>query len=373
MNIILAIPYNPLEEVGGLEIGTLFYAKTLLSSGHQVLIVSKGKSGNMNGVPVIGFTDFSRLCLYLINNEKNYDVLHWMEIFPEKGEVEIQGMTSGILRALGKTIVLMVATSGNMKNRGAGHLSTPLLKETVDAYVISNPMQFNEFAEVGIVDQVYMIGFGIDTNLFKPVNESQKISLRQELKLPEKKTICLFIGRFVERKRPEFLLEAWKQLDDLYSESLLVVVGSGMNQHDSNEEKVNMLASSVKNIEFREITNHPEKYYQASDILLLPSEREGQPNVLMEMMACGNSVIGSDIPGIAEILRNNINGLTFSVDDMESFKDKIREMVSDSVKRKEFGERARELIVKTKDTKIVKDQYISLYCEIKNRKEKERC
>ena len=46
--------------------------------------------------------------------------------------------------------------------------------------------------------------------------------------------------------------------------------------------------------------------------MLLPSSREGQPNVLMEMMACGNPVIGSDIAGIRELLVHEENGLTFS-------------------------------------------------------------
>ncbi len=363
MKVALIIPYNPLKEVGGLEIGTVMHAKTLIQQGHKAVIFTEGITGKIDGVSVIGFPDFPRLCLTLLSHKAEFDVFHWMEIFPGEKEVELQGVTSILLKSAGKKTILMVATSGNMRNRGTGYLTTPLLKSTMDAYVISNPAQLTEFAESGITDRIHIIGFGVDTLVFRPVSNQEQIVLRKELELPLDKILCLFVGRFVKRKRPDFLLNAWKRLNNLYDRATLVVVGSGMDQHDSIEQNIIQLAKSVSNAIFRGITQNPEKYYQACDLLLLPSDREGQPNVLMEMMSCGNPVIGSAIPGITELLTDEVNGLTFPVDNSTIFIDKVSRLISDLDCRKTLGKKARELIASAKDIQIVTCQYLKLYSE----------
>lgn len=364
MNIALVIPYNPLDEVGGLELGTVRLAVSLQELGHSVAIITKGKSGNLNSIAVKGYTNFAELCRYLVSNQI-YDVVHWLEIFPDKDDVDLQCMTSYLLRALGTNVVLMVATSGNLSTRGHGLLTTPLIQKAASAYVISNPEQIQEFAASGITENVHIIGFGIDTiSTFHPLGDNQKTALRATLGLPTDKILCLFVGRFVERKRPDFLLRAWQALPDIHDHAELVVVGSGMNQHDSIEESLATLVATTPHTHFRDITSHPEKYYQACDLLLLPSSREGQPNVLMEMMACGNPVIGSCIAGIQELLVHEKNGLTFPVNDQAAFCSAIVTLVKDGAYRKSLGQAARQKIASEKDVSKVAQQYLELYTQL---------
>jgi hypothetical protein len=361
MNIALVIPYNPLEEVGGLELGAVRLASSLRRFGHAATIITKGQSGTYHDVPVQGYSSFADLCRHLVS-ERAYDIIHWLEIFPEKGEVELQGMTSCLLRANHAKVVMMVATSGNLRNRGQGLLATPLLQQAADAYIISNPEQIQEFADAGITENVHIIGFGIDTvSTFRPLDDEQKVALRVTLGLPTDKVLCLFVGRFVERKRPDFLLRCWQNLQNIYDCTELVVVGSGMGQHDSIEDSLSSLVATLTHSNFRDITPHPEQYYQACDLLLLPSSREGQPNVLMEMMACGNPVIGSDIAGIRELLVHKENGLTFPVDNTEAFCSAITTLVGDVSYRKRLGQAARQKIASEKDSLVVARQYLELY------------
>lgn len=361
MKIVLVIPYNPLEEVGGLEIGTLFLANNLIQEGNEVIILTKGMSGKL-GVPIVGFSSFANLCQYLVCKYEQIDVVQWMEIFPDQGEIDIQAMTSGVLRSLGIKVILMVATSGNLKNRGNGELTTRLIQNCFDDYVISNNDQIAEFFDSGIIlSEQNAIGLGVDLqNIFIPADDQLKRRLRDELGLPQNKILCLFIGRFVERKRPDFLLKAWEKLSGLYNRAALVVVGSGMNQHDSIGSEIEEMAKSSKSSHFRDVTINPEKYYQACDIMLLPSSREGQPNVLLESMACANAIIGSDIAGINEMLINDINGLTFSVNDQDSFIKSICLLVDNEDLRLNYGQKARYSVLK-KDWGIVTKQYIELY------------
>jgi len=362
MEVRLVIPYNPLEEVGGLEISTVRFAVELKKVGISTQIVTKGVSGTINGISVVGFPTFTRLCQYLITTADDYDVLHWLEIFPDKGEVETQGMTSGLIKKLGKTVIFMVATSGNLTNRGSGVLVTPLLKEVANHYIVSNPAQIEEFGRFGFHRNIHNIGFGIDTaNEFYPVAAEEKAMIRERLGLPIDKVLCFFIGRFVERKRPDFLLESWLELEDIYTQAQFIVVGSGMNQDDSIEDKVLSLAKVCRNIDFRDVTPHAHLYYKACDILLLPSSREGQPNVLMEAMACGNAVIGSDIPGIQELLIDGMTGKTFPVNGKEEFKTAIRQLVQSAELRESLGCQARLAISEARSIKVVTQQYVDLY------------
>lgn len=366
MKIALAIPYNPLEEVGGLELGTVRLARALQEMGNKVCVVTKGQTGQYQDIDILGFPSFPAICRFLVSGDADFDVIHWLEIFPDPGEIELQGMVSGILRSLGKTVVLMVATSGNLKTRGLGKVSTPLIQTTMDAYVISNPGQIAEFADAGITDHIYDFGMGIDTrNEFTVVSPEQVKNIRAELNLPQDAVICLYIGRFVERKRPDFLLKAWQSLSDIYDKVCLVVVGSGMGQDDSIEESVRLLVEQSKGVILRDITSMPHLYYQASDIILLPSSREGQPNVLLEAMACGKVVVGSAISGIQEMLVDGETGLSFSPDDREQFELAIRRLVSSPELRRILGLNAREKVAKEKDIHDIARRYVELYTELR--------
>jgi glycosyltransferase involved in cell wall biosynthesis len=361
MKIALVIPYNPLEEIGGLELGTMRLATSLQQLGHAPVVITKGQSGTFQNIEVKGYASFAELCRHLISYQA-YDIVHWLEIFPDKGEVELQGMTSCLLRSCGTKVVMMVATSGNLRTRGQGLLTTSLLQKAADYYIVSNPDQIQEFEASGITDNVSIIGFGVDTtSTFFPLDNVQKSSMRTTLGLPNDKILCLFVGRFVERKRPDFLLKCWQTLSCIHDQAELVVVGSGMGQHDSIEESLTTLAVATPKSHFRDITINPEKYYQACDVLLLPSSREGQPNVLMEMMSCGNPVIGSDIAGIRELLIHGRTGLMFPLNDRDAFRSAVVNLVNDGDYRKLLGQAAREKIVSEKDVSQVAKQYVELY------------
>ncbi len=363
MNIGLIIPYNPLEEIGGLEVGTVRLAQAFKKLGHKPIIITKGKSGTRNGIIVEGKKDIIEISNWLIK-KCSIDVVQWMEIFPGPKEINIQCLTSCLLRYFGRRTFLMVATSKNLERRGGGELTKVLMMDAFDGYIISNSDQVREFKEYGITKNVFPIGLGVDTeDIFYPADFATKIELRKKLNLPIDKVLLLFVGRFVERKRTDFLLNVWRQLTHIYDKAFLVIVGSGMGQHDSNEEKIINIIKHCSNLVHRKFgpSLNPSEYYRACDILILPSNREGQPNVLLEAMACGIPVIGSDIPGIIELLHNKKNGLIFSVNNSKELSETIEELVENKELRINLGKEGRKLILRTKNIMYVADQYIKTY------------
>jgi phosphatidylinositol alpha-mannosyltransferase len=109
----------------------------------------------------------------------------------------------------------------------------------------------------------------------------------------------LFVGRLHMQKRPERLIEA---LSLIKSDVTLNVVGEG-----DDRMRLESLVAKLKltNVVFsgRLYDQKLLAAYQNADVFVLPSDREGMPLVLLEAMATGLPIIGSDVLGIHELIK----------------------------------------------------------------------
>ena len=135
---------------------------------------------------------------------------------------------------------------------------------------------------------------GVDVNLFRI---QPQMSARAELGWPEGPTL-LSVGNLVENKGHHIAIEALARLPEFR----LVIAGEGPQRHalESLASQVNV--SSRLQFLGRVDQTQLVRCYSAADILLLPSSREGWPNVLLESMACGTPVVATNVGGIPEIV-----------------------------------------------------------------------
>ena len=85
--------------------------------------------------------------------------------------------------------------------------------------------------------------------------------------------------------------------------------------------------------------------YSKSHVFVLPSLFEGRPNVVVEAMAAGCSVLVSDINGNNELINHDENGLVFSVGNQNQLARQIEKVVSDADLRIRLGQAARKYVV----------------------------
>lgn len=140
--------------------------------------------------------------------------------------------------------------------------------------------------------------YWVDLDKFKKV-ENAKFFLKWKNKF-----IVLFVGRLVEEKGIIELLQAAKIWDKNIT---LVIAGSG-----PLEEKVREAMNNFSNIEFRGIIPQDKLpvFYSASDILIVPSiSEEGFGRVILESLACGTPVIGSNRGAIPEAMDETVGKL----------------------------------------------------------------
>lgn len=149
-----------------------------------------------------------------------------------------------------------------------------------------------------------------------------------------------FVGRVVEEKGLLTLVRALGQVTD--HDWRLIVVGSGPYEQSVKDELA--LLGIADRVEWRGFLPHDQvaSFYESVDALVLPSE--GRPNwkeqfgrVLVEALACGTPVVGSDSGEIPHIIRASGGGLVFKEGDIESCAGALRLMIGNTSARAEMA------------------------------------
>lgn len=103
------------------------------------------------------------------------------------------------------------------------------------------------------------------------------------------------------------------------------------------------------------------EFYKTSDIVVLPSYREGLPKSLIEAMAVGRPIITTDVPGCNSVVINNVNGFLVKVKSVAPLVNALNKLILDTELRLRMGEEGRKLVVNRFSLKIVVDKTMNLY------------
>jgi glycosyltransferase involved in cell wall biosynthesis len=144
---------------------------------------------------------------------------------------------------------------------------------------------------------------------------------------------------------------------------LLILGGSqSISNKDSLKKNIiNMLQQQLSiQINFLGQVYEREKYFQAADIFILPSQSEGMPNALLEAMACGLACIATNVGGVPDVIRHEINGIIINYGDNKELEDAIWKLINNEYMRIKIGEQALMLIKSNYSIEIVAKEYEAL-------------
>lgn len=197
----------------------------------------------------------------------------------------------------------------------------------------------NEFYSKRKID---VITNGVDDEYFCPKKE-------------EKKYIdILFVSRLIERKGVQYIIPKLDYINERTKENIrFTIVGDG-----PYKDVLLNLANKNNNkdiIEFVGQKNKTDilKYYQKADIFVLPSKKEGMPNVVLEAMACGLPIIMSNCEGSKELVVEN--GF---VAEIEKIPDLLIRLCNNEEERVNMGINSRKRIQKLFSWDIIVEEYI---------------
>ena len=155
---------------------------------------------------------------------------------------------------------------------------------------------------------------GCDRSVFHPADRA---AARRELGYSGGELI-LYTGSFLKTKGLGELLVAFAALTKSRPDVRLALIGSGtykeaierFTAHEGLRERV--LMPGLQD------STGVARWMQAADVFCLPSYSEGCPNVVIEALATGLPVVGSDVGGIPELVRDGSNGILVPVRDAAS-------------------------------------------------------
>lgn len=157
---------------------------------------------------------------------------------------------------------------------------------------------------------------GIDTTYFDRTDEVlEKADMIKEKYNLEDKFVFCFVGRVVKDKGVNELLSAFDKLVQECKEARLLIVGGFENKLDPiSKESLSILKHNnhILHVGFQ---NDIRPYLASSDCFVLPTYREGFPNVVLQAGSMGLPSIVTDINGCNEIIKHNKNGLIVKVKD----------------------------------------------------------
>jgi len=117
------------------------------------------------------------------------------------------------------------------------------------------------------------------------------------------------------------MLDAMKELSDIENIRLILIGDNFDCEPYSTNIKATGMADKIIQTGFR---SDVPQIAKACDVLVLPSEREGLPRVVLESLAVGTPVITSANEGAMEIVEDKINGYVVPIGDGKAIAERIR-------------------------------------------------
>lgn len=169
------------------------------------------------------------------------------------------------------------------------------------------------------------------------INEP-KNSIREKLSLPLDTPIVAMIGRLTKVKNIPLLFKALPEIKKEIPNIKAVLVGDGEDRQQLEKEvdEKNLRDTVI----FMGSREDVPMILNAVDCIALPSEVEGFPRVLLEAFAAKTPLIATPAGGIAEILKDGINGLLIPFSDSQSLADAVKKTLlekEDTLKRCEMA------------------------------------
>ncbi|QDH79811.1 glycosyltransferase family 4 protein [Echinicola soli] len=193
----------------------------------------------------------------------------------------------------------------------------------------------------------------------KFIDAPVKIAARKQLGLEEEDEIILFLGSFSAQKRPDRFLEIVHHLSKSRPRLKALMVGDG--ELFPGYQKQLEEHPSIRHFGYQ-IDVSP--FLAAADILVLTSDTEGLPGVVLEAAYFGVPTVSALVGGIEECLQDGESGFLVYEDHINQFCEKIDHLFEYPEKRKLMGTRAKEIVSKKFVLQRASEQFIDFFTTV---------
>jgi len=318
-------------------------------------ILNKLKSNPLYYLMVPFFLLGQLLSLVRLLRYERFALLHAHWLIP-------QGFVSALsLLITRKKIPLLCTSHGGdlfaLKGKALQCLKRWIMDRTQGLTVVSQAMK-RTVVDLGVVpEKVEVIPMGVDLKgLFTPDPHVQR-----------KTDELLFVGRLVEKKGVQFLLEAMPAVLEKHPTVRLILAGSGpMEQELRLQVQRLRISESVDFLGMVSQAKLPELYRKAAlaifpFVIAKSGDQEGFGLVQVEAMGCECPVIVGDLPAIHDIVYHEENGFLVSSGNAGLLAEAIIELLDDSDLRFRLARNGRKRVMEKFDWDVIAEKYAVLY------------
>ncbi|MBW0089584.1 glycosyltransferase [Pseudonocardia sp. KRD-184] len=179
------------------------------------------------------------------------------------------------------------------------------------------------------VRNLVVVRSGVDLTWFKPATTAEASAAAASLNLNREDPVVLCPGRITRQKGQDVLLQAWEGVRRTCPTAQLVLLGDGDLPVQGLPDRVRR-DQAVADVRL---------HYAAADVVVLPSRWEGLALTAIEALASGCSLVGTDVPGLSELVRTG-HGQVVPSDDPTALAAALSRRVLDLSSTRMEGERA---------------------------------
>lgn len=198
--------------------------------------------------------------------------------------------------------------------------------------------------------KLFFVPYAVDNDRFFIAAEklrAKRNALRSERGIPEDAVVVLFVGKLIEKKRPQDVLSAFASAAKRSSRIRFTMLFAGDGAL-SDFLMAEVTAKQIPRVHFLGFQNQGElpEIYAMSDIFMLPSGKgETWGLVVNEAMCFGLPVVISDIVGSGpDLVRSGENGFIVPFGDAGGLAEALLRLGEDAKLRARFGARSREIV-----------------------------
>ncbi|MEX1200853.1 MAG: glycosyltransferase family 4 protein [Methylophaga sp.] len=219
---------------------------------------------------------------------------------------------------------------------------------------------------VGDTESIKVLGdgalAGVDLERFNSNKWSvHKHEAMAELALTADDFVITFIGRLSKEKGIYELLEAMEILDKRYDKLKLILVGPCEESITAEHLKEWADRPYIRHVGE---TNLPEKYLALSNLLCLPSYREGFGTVVIEAAAMRLPTVGTNITGLVDAVEDGETGVLVEPANVQQLVLGLEQLISNPKACTEMGQRAYQRCQRLYDSKIISRLIAAEYIEL---------
>ncbi|MEY2245754.1 glycosyltransferase family 4 protein [Streptomyces sp. BF23-18] len=170
--------------------------------------------------------------------------------------------------------------------------------------------------------------------------------------------LVVCVGRLCRQKGQDILLDAWPAVLRRVPTARLVLVGDG-------PDAARLRAAAPRDVLFTGAAADAVPWYQAADLVVLPSRWEGMALAPLEAMACGRPVVMTDVDGARESLPpGHDSRCLVATPEPAPLAEAIGALLADPPLRASLGHQGRRHVLTTHDVRLTADAVAGVYREL---------